>query len=296
MHDLPIEPHLLLSLDALLQERHVSRAAARVGLTQSAMSRVLNNLREQLKDPLLVRSGRAMRLSARAEAMAGPLRRALSDLEHVLSDHQAFDPATSTRRFHLATADYGVAAIVVPLLARLSREAPSIDLRVAPFTEDSERELDAGTLDFVVAPRRTSAAGVVWSRGRSERFVSIVRRDHPGVGDTLDLATFCALTHVVVTAERNATSRVDELLAEAHRARRIGLTVPSFLAAPLAVASSDMIATTPESIARQYADAFGLRVLEPPVPLGPIKLAVGWHERHREEPGHAWLRSRIGAL
>lgn len=295
-HDWPLEPSLLFSLDALLQERHVSRAAARVGLTQPAMSRVLGRLREQLRDPLLVRTGRGMTLSPRAEAMAAPLRRALDDLGHALSAHQSFDPATSQRGFHLATLDYGVASVVIPLMSRIAAEAPRVDISVQPLRDDFEQDLQTGALDFVLAPRRASAGSLVWTRVRVERFVSLVRGGHPGVGEVLDLDAFCALPHVTVVAERRATSRIDDLLAERGRSRRVALQVPSFLAAPLVVARSEMILTTAESVARQHAEAFSLRVLETPLPLGPMKLSLAWHERQRADPGHAWLRALIAEV
>jgi DNA-binding transcriptional LysR family regulator len=295
-HDPPIEPGLLFSLDALLQERSVSRAAARMGLTQSAMSRVLGRLREQLRDPLLVRAGRSMALSPRAEAMAAPLRRALAQVNDVLLEQRSFDPATSRRTFRIATVDYGVAVLVAPLIGAIAREAPGVAVVVEPLHDEVERDLQAGSLDLVLAPRRASIGSLVWTRLRSERFVSVARRSHPGLRrnkpPTLD--EFCALGHIVVAApERQSSNPVDVLVAQRGKTRRVALRVPSFLAAFLAVADSDLVFTTGETVARRFATAFDLRVFETPLALGPLSLSMGWHERQRNDPGHQWLRAKF---
>ena len=297
VHDTPLEPSLLFSLDALLQEKSVSRAAARVGLTQSAMSRVLGRLRAQLRDPLLVRAGRSMALSPRAEAMATPLRRALDDLAHVLTDYQSFNPATSRRSFRIATVDYAVALLVVPLMSHLAREAPGVEVMVETLRDDFETELHTGALDVVLAPRRKSTGSLVWTKLRSERFVSVLRGDHPraprGLGLDLNLDLFCALSHVVVVPERRVGNRIDTLLTEHGRTRHIALRVPSFLAALLTVADSDLLLTTAESVARRVATGFDLRILDTPLPLGELTLSMAWHERQRDDAGHTWLRAML---
>jgi DNA-binding transcriptional LysR family regulator len=292
-HVLLLDSSLLLPLDALLQERHVSRAAARVGLTQSAMSRVLARLRDALGDPLLVRSGRSMVLSPRAERLARPLHLAVANLERVLAGDEVFEPATSRRSFRVATVDYGSAVVVAPLMRTLTERAPHVDVSVEPLRSDSLDDLESGTLDFVLAPRRKSSAGIVWSKLPTDRFVSVVRKDHPRVGRKLDLDLYCSLPHVVVVPERRPTNVVDKLLSNLGRRRHVALRVPSFLVAPLAVRNSDMILTTPEGIANLFAPSLDLRVLAPPLPLEGVSLALAWHERQRVDPGHAWLRRTI---
>jgi DNA-binding transcriptional LysR family regulator len=293
MHSSLVDPSLWRALDALLQERHVSRAAARVGLTQSAMSRVLARLRVDLRDPLLVRAGRSMVLTPRAEALAPRLHAALTGVDHVLGERQAFDPATSRRTFRVTTADYGVAVVIVPLMARVSRQAPLVSVAVEPFRADFEEELSAGTLDMAIVPRRHSGGSLVWTKLRSEPFLTLVRKGNPRVGRRLDLDTFCALSHVVVAPERRTGNALDTMLASLGRTRHVALRVPSFVAAPLAVADSDMVLTAPESIARRFASVLGLRVFEPPLPTEALSLAFGWHERQRNDPGHRWLRKLI---
>jgi DNA-binding transcriptional LysR family regulator len=292
-HSLILESSLLLPLNALLQEKHVSRAAARVGLTQSAMSRVLARLREALGDPILVRSGRTMTLSPRAERLAAPLRANIATLEQVLGRDDVFDPAKSRRRFRIATVDYGAAVGVVPLLQRIRREAPFLEIDLETLRSEALDELETGTLDFVLAPMRRSQSSIVWTKLPPDPFVSVVRKDHPLVKKKLDLDLYCKLSHIVVVPERRATSAVDRWLSEAQRSRHVGLRVPSFLVAPLAVANSDMLLTTPDSAARIFAESHQLRLLPCPVPLEGVTLALGWHERQRTDQGHIWLRRLI---
>lgn len=288
-----LDLNLLLALDALLQERHVTRAASRMSLTQSAMSRALARLRATFDDPILVRSGRGMVLSPRAHALAAPLRRALDELDVIVGERPSFDPASAARTFQIATVDYAASLVLPALLARLAQEAPRVNLAIQPIPQDIDAALEGGTLDLVVAPRRRSAPGLVWRRIYSEPFVTLVREGHPGVGKALTLHQFCSLPHIVVAPEGRPGSNVDDALTRRGLQRRVALRLPSFLTAPLLVAQSDLILTTTESLARRFAELLPLRVLVPPVPLAPCTLAIAWHEKQRADPAHAWLRHAI---
>lgn len=290
-----LDLNLLLALEALLAELHVSRAAVRVGITQSAMSRSLARLRDELGDPILVRTGHGMRPTERARAIAGPLARALSELDAALVGPAAFVPATSHRTFRIGTVDYGSAVVLPAVLARVAREAPSVELVIDDGTKDVVPLLETGELDLVVMPRRASPAGMVWRHLLDERFVCVSRAAHPGISGRLTLATFCKLPHVVVTTSGRGSSSVDALLARRGLARHVALRIPSFLAAPLAVAGTDAIATTPQRIAHRFASALGLAVHRHPLPIPSFAISLGWHERSRSDPGHAWLREIIAA-
>jgi DNA-binding transcriptional LysR family regulator len=267
VHLRQMDLNLLVALDALVEEGSVTRAARRVGLTQSAMSRALGRLRAHLGDPLLIRAGARMVLTPRAEGLGPALRGALQELEAIVTRGPTFDPASTRRTFRVATADYGMAVVVPALLGRLA----------------------------VLAPRRRSSPGLVWTRLFTERNVCLVRRNHTSVGRTLSLEAYCALPHVVVSPEGRG-SVVDEALERRGLERRVALRVPSFLVAPLVVADSDMIATTASRVARRFAEALSLRILEPPIPLPEFALALGWHERVREDPAHAWFRRLVAAV
>lgn len=288
--------NLLLALDALVAERSVTLAARRMRLTQPAMSRALGRLREHFGDPLLVRAGRGMVLTPRAEALGPPLRQALLGLEAVVAEQPDFDPRRSRRTFTVATADYGMAVLVPPLLGRLGMEAPAVDLTVLPIPADLGGELESGRIDAVIAPKRPSAPGLVWSRLFAERNVCLVRDGHPRVGRTLSLERFCDLLHVFVSPEGRPVSVVDEALERRGLSRRIALRVGSFLVAPLVVAESDLIATTASRIAARFTGPLALRILAPPIDLPEFTLAIGWHERVRRDPGHAWFRALVASV
>lgn len=290
-HVTRMDLNLLLALHALLEERSVTRAATRLGLTQSATSRALARLRTHLDDPVLVRGRAGMVPTPRALALGPGLRRALEDLDALVGASRAFDPASATRTVHLATVDYAVAVLVPPLLARVAREAPGVSVVVHPLRADVSEQLEAGALDVVVTARRRAPAGVVWSALFEDRFVTVARRGHPRVGSTLSLERFCQLGHVVVDPEgRHGTSAVDDELGRTGRTRRVVLRVPGFVAVPPVVADSELIATLPERLARRFVEAFQLHVVKTPVALPPLRIALGWHERARHDPGHVWFR------
>lgn len=287
-----LDLNLLLALDALLDERSVTRAATRAGVTQSGMSRSLGRLRALLKDPILVRAGGGMLLTPRAEELQPELREALRRLDAVMGREPAFDPSTARRAFRVATADYTMVVLVPALLARLEREAPGVELVAGPLPSPLEGELLSGALDVAVAPPRPSSPGMVWTRLFADRNVCIAGRGPPG--KSLSLEAYCSLPHLVVSAQGRA-SRVDEVLERRGLRRRVALRVPSFLLAPLLVARSDLVATVPARVAQRVAGPLSLRVYELPLPLPEFTVALGWHERFREDPAHAWFRRTVVA-
>lgn len=295
MHISGLDLNLLVALDALLTEHHVSRAARRVGLSQPAMSRALGRLRTMLADPLLVRTRRGMRPTPRGLALAAPLHRILSEIDSTLAGAAPFEPSTCRRSFRIATADYGAAVIVPPLLRWLAARSPDLELEVLGL-DDVVSKLERGELDFVLAPRLTTPAGVVWRRLFSERFVCVVDPRHAGSSARLSLDQFCASRHVVVAPTFRPGNPVDVALERRGRSRRIGLRVPSFLTAPLMVVGTPLVTSSPERIASMLAPGLGLRVHEPPIPLGGFTISLGWHEALRADPAHAWLREAIATV
>ena len=155
--------NLLIALNMLLEERNVTRAADRLGLTQSAASRMLGRLRASFDDPLFVRTSRELTPTKRALDIAGPLRDYLFGLEKLLAEREAFDPKSARRRFRIAAIDYVQATLVAPLVAKLQTQAPLIDFEIRQPSSDSERDLDAGVLDLLLMPQQPSAPGVVWT-------------------------------------------------------------------------------------------------------------------------------------
>ena len=297
MHDVHIEAldlNLLVALRALLAERHVTRAAARVGLTQPAMSHALGRLREVLGDPLLVRTPSGMVPTPRAEAMREPLERALADLGRALAAPEPFDPARAKRRFRFATSDYVELVLFPRLCARLWAEAPGVDVRLRPIGGTGVAELAEDRTDIVIGPADSfgTAPGVRIQKLFEDRFVCVVREDHPvAKKKRLDLDTFVALPHALITPRgQNARGAVDDALARLGLERRVALEIPHFLVAPHVVRETDVILTLAERVARMLAPVLGLVRLAPPLEVQGFAMSMAWHDRHHADPAHAWLR------
>lgn len=306
VHELHIEMHavqlqsvdlnLLIALEAMLAERSVTRAAARLGLTPSAMSHALARLRSTFDDDLLVRTRGGMVPTARAELLLAPLRRALEQLAALMTGPGGFDPATSRREFTLATTDYVESVLLPPLLARISTEAPGVQLRVRPLeSADVADPLERGTWDVALGAAFDTSPGLQQQTLFAEKLVLVCRKGHPVVKRTIDLATYLQLRHVMVSVRGGSRSAVDEQLASLGQRRQIALLVPHFLAAPLIVAASDLVMTAPARLIDRLGESLGLRVLAPPLAIPEFTVRQVWHERQQDDPGHLWLRQQVFA-
>jgi DNA-binding transcriptional LysR family regulator len=294
MHLGGVDLNLLVALDALLTERNVTRAAARIGLSQSAMSHALGRLRDLLGDAVLVRTAGGMVPTARATRIGPAVRRALAEIGSALAGEAPFEPATSRRTFTLAAVDFAELLLLPPLLARLARVAPGVDLWVKSIPEDLGGAL-AGGVDLVIGSPRAAdtGPGVVREALFDERFVCVVRRGHPLVKRRMTLARFVSLPHLLVAPRGTRASFVDEALAAIGQRRRVACATPHFLVAPHVIAGTDMVLTLAERVARTYAAQLPLVLLPPPIELGTFTVSQLWHERSTDDPGHAWLRGLL---
>ncbi len=290
-----IDLNLLVHLDALLAEQHVTRAAGRVGITQSAMSRSLARLRLLLGDMLLVRAPGGMRPTVRARELAAPLRAALRALDAVVLGRPTFDPATARRTFTVVATDYEIALLLPALGARLAREAPSCDLAFLPGGRDAW-VLEDDTADLAVMPRRPGSAALVWRKLFRDHAVGVVRRGHPCLARRLTLARFLALPQLLIAPAGRAGSQLDEALAAVGKRRRVAVRAPSFLIALETVASSDLLLAVPRGLAEVAARRLPLELVPLPVALEPFDIFLAWHEQHRGDPGHAWFRELVASV
>lgn len=284
---------LLRSLDVLLGERNVTRAAERLGISQPALSARLERLREMFDDPLLVPSGRRMVLSPLAETLAGPLRRALEDLSDLVRSARAFDPATDARTVRISGTDYLHRVATFPLVESLAREAPN--LRVAMLGYESDRawsRLENDEVDLVLTSDALRPEAADSRKLFDERFVVVRRRGHPSAPGPVDLDAFVEWDQVLVSPVGGGfVGATDAALAERGLSRRVAVSVPSFLLAPALVAASDRIAVVPERLAIAAGDV--VERFEPPLPIPGFAAHVCWHPRRRRDPAHIWLRRRI---
>jgi DNA-binding transcriptional LysR family regulator len=297
MHELhlaSLDLNLILALDALLEERSVTRAAHRVGITQSAMSHALARLRAVTGDALLVRTPTGMMATARAEELGPPIRRALEGVATALRPPQAFDPKSAERRIRIGTGDYGEIVLLPRVVERLAKEAPRIDLRVVYLGDSLAGTLRSGDVDLLLSPVDAGEAGPgIYARKLfDERFVCVVRRSHPLAGKKLTLARYVASSHALIAPRGKEGSMTDDALARMGLSRRVAVTVPHFLVAPHIVARSDLVLTLPARVADMLAAPLGLEILKPPPELGldGFSMSAVWHERTHADPAQRWAR------
>jgi DNA-binding transcriptional LysR family regulator len=288
-----LDLNLLVVLGALLEERHVTRAAGRVGLSQSATSHALARLRELYGDPLLVRSGRRLDLTPRAVELLPQLSRGLAELGGTLTGARAFDPLTARRSFEVGMADYGQALLLPPLLRTLNTHAPNIDLAINAFPSAVER-LDDGSMHLAVLVGASFPKGLSSHKLFDDGFTCMVRKGHPEVrGNRLSLARYLSQSHVLVSPTGQAGSIVDSELERRGFTRRIALRVSSFLIAPQVVSESDLVSTGPSRLLRALAARYPIRLFQPPLRLPRFEQHLVWHSRLDHDPAHDWLRRQF---
>ncbi len=294
-----IDLNLVLALDALLAECHVTRAADRLGISQSAASHALARLRSLFDDPLLVRGPRGtMTPTPRAELLAPAVHRVLVDLAGVLRGEPAFDPATARRTFRIGASDYVELVLLPRLLERLGRIAPGVDLWVHPFSGHGDEELISGVLDVVIGPPRGTArpAGSYEKVLFDESFTCIVRTGHPLADARMTLARYCAAPHLLVAPRGTPGSVVDDALAAAGKSRRIAAAIPHFLVVPYIIAGSDLVATLASRVAAMFSETLGLVCMPPPLTIPKFQIAVAWHERGHHDAPQRWFRDQLIAV
>ncbi|MGY2485451.1 LysR family transcriptional regulator [Cupriavidus sp. CP313] len=287
-----LDLNLLVTLDVLLSEHNVTRAAQRLHLSQPSVSVHLSRLRDYFGDPLLLPGPRGMRPTAKAESLREPLREALGALEHAVSSDSPFDPAASTHTWRVAATDYGESTIVLPALQALRMAAPGARLAVVEMVPPRiARQAERAELDLAFHTTDGSPPGLHRRALFTERYVLVGRAGHPRLKRRPTLAQFCALDHVIVSPDGGGFYGVtDEALALAGMQRRVVLSVPHFLFVTSAVASTDLVAMLPERLVHGVP---GLKVVEPPVDVPGYEMSMLWPERVHRDSAHRWLRELI---
>jgi DNA-binding transcriptional LysR family regulator len=294
-----VDLNLLVVFDALITERNVTRAAARNGLSQPAVSKALNRLRYLFDDPLFVRRDRAMEPTARALELAGPIHGALADISRTLTLPAAFDPATVTATVKIATIDLYHTNLLPALVGHLRRHAPGVDLQVrANDCSRLHERLAAGETDIAFAPLGTRTGEISAEPLWNDRLVMLVGRDNP-LTEPVSIEAYAAAGHLVdaghvqVSVEGVGTSVVDAILSARGLRRRIVLVLPNSAGVPFVVAATDLIATLPSRIVKGLPLVPNIRVLTPPFPDVEVCPHMFWHRRTRSDPLQVWLRGLI---
>ena len=294
-----IDLNLLVSLDALLAESNVTRAAERLHLTQPAVSTQLARLRQIFGDPLLIpaETGRGMTRSARALALMEPLHAALKNLEVVVRHQPAFDPHSDVRRFVIAANDNATSVLGLPLMERLP-ELAGQGVRIAFVVADqpsTAERLERGEIDLLLGSERMIPASMKARKLFDERFVYVQRKEHPRGTVPLDLDTYCTLNHVLVsTTGGSFYGYMDEHLDALGRARRVALSVQHFTLVPELLVNSDYVSTLPSRFAERHGNRLDL--FELPFEARGFTLFAAWHPRNHVDPALVWLRETLVAL
>lgn len=291
-----IDLNLLVALEALLEERSVTRAADRLALTQPTVSAMLARLRKLFGDPLFVRTQRGILPTPRAAALAPVLKQWLAEARALVADER-FEPATAELTASVSANDYIQSALLVPFIERLRREAPKAQLAVRnPQFSDVAAMLADGDLDLCVTTTPEIPEADLRSRVLyEERYVCVVRSGHPLKARTaVTVDQFCRYPHAMVSpTEGRFVGPVDRALAQVGRRRRVVLAAPGFLILPEILQTDDLIAVVPERVLRGRMS--GLRTFVPPVDVPGFNVVLLWHQRLHQDPVHRWLRELLAA-
>jgi len=286
----PSDLGLLVTLDALLQEGSVTGAARRVGLSTPAMSHALARVRERLGDPILVRAGRGMILTPRAEALKARVHAVVTEARQTLEPERPLVPQELERTFVVHATDY-VLTVLGPALDRILRvEAPRVSLRFVPNAPDDASSLRERGSDLAVGIYGDLPQEMRSRQLLTDRFVCVVRRGHPALGKRFALDQFVAYPHLQVAPRGKPGGYIDDVLRERGRTRTVARAVPYFLTALQLLAQTDYVLTISERLAQRFAGPLALEVLEVPLKLRPYALSLLWHPRLDADEAHAFLR------
>ncbi|MCX7932170.1 MAG: LysR substrate-binding domain-containing protein [Rhodovarius sp.] len=292
-----LDLNLLRVFDAVARERHVTRAAERLGMSQPAVSNALARLRRALGDPLFLRRPGGVEPTALALTLAAPVAEALDRLAETLGAATPFDPATARRVFPLGMSEYAEAVLAPPLIAALSREAPGVLLAIAHADRtDALAALEAGRVQMAIAVLEEPPALYTRLRLLPEAFLVLMRPDHPLARGELTLERYVSVPHLLHSPNGSRDGALDEPLRAAGYPRRLGAVLAHLSAVPALLRETDMIITLSARLARALAAAHGLICRPPPIAVRHTRLSLVFHRRFEGDPGHAWLRRRIVAL
>ena len=291
-----VDLNLLVALDALLAERSVTKAAARIGIGQSAMSHNLARLRELFGDELMTRGPRGMQPTPRALALADPVRIALAQIETLVSRQEAFDPATAERVFRIGLPDSTEVLLGPALLAYVCEHAPGIRFRFyAAEGQGLLDDLDADRLDLGIGVGGF-AGGQVHHKRRvlaTDSYLVMFNAKKVHLKSPISLDDYVRLPHVLTSLRRGELGVVDEALEKLGLSRKIALVTPRFVAVPFLVAGAAVISTMHARLARYFAGELDLSLSPPPVELPQLTTSLLWHASYDTDPAHVWLREMI---
>ncbi|MBK9022180.1 MAG: LysR family transcriptional regulator [Sulfuritalea sp.] len=291
-----IDFRLLMVFDAIYKTRSVTAAADALDLGQPAVSVALAKLRHHFGNPLFVRTSNGMEPTPFSEGLVQPVREVLAAVEKVLGHRGEFDPATSDRNFRICMTDISQLVLLPRLWETLRETAPGIRIEIVPMSDDTARLLESGEADLAVGFLPQLEAGFHQQPLFVQSFVCMVARDHPRIGDSLDLARFEAEDHAVISSSGAAPTLLEREIARQGIKRRIALKIPSFLGAAFVIEHTDLLLTVPQRLGEVLQGRGAFRFLPVPFPLPEYEVKQHWHERYHHDEGNRWLRRLVSHL
>lgn len=294
-----IDLNLLLAFEALMEERNVTRAARRIGLSQPAMSNALTRLRRTFEDPLLVRTPGTMTPTHAAQSLIEPVRNALAQLRVALEKKPPFNPAASKRAFHVLANDYAEVILLARLFGRLREQAAGVSVRIhrpPNIFQPPSRTALSDSFDLAIGffPDALSLDASVRSELLLEEDnVCVAASGHPRIRGKISPRQYAAEGHAAVFYKTEGPGVIDTILSQKGLRRELALQVPHFASVPFIVAESNLIATVPRRLALRLRTTLKIQVLELPIAMPPLRLSMLWHERMDVDPAHVWLRGLL---
>ncbi|MEJ8859804.1 LysR family transcriptional regulator [Variovorax robiniae] len=292
MHISRVDLNLLVVLDTIYTEGGITKAAEKLHLTQPAISHALARLRDLFNDPLFERQGHKMVPTPLTKRLIDPLRGSLQSIGSLLNDTQSFEPAIAKKRFVIGLRDYMESTVMPPLMRALAIEAPEVEVSgVRANRRSLESELAAGTLDVAVDVLLPLSDAVKVKRISVDGMAVVARKGHPAIHGSVDLDTYLAQRHILVTSRRQGPGFEDIELRRMGVQRQVALRCQFYFAACRTVSETDFVLTMPESYAHMANRQFGNQVMAFPVPLSSMDAYMYWHASTDNDAANRWLRS-----
>lgn len=287
--------NLLLIFEAVLESRSVSKAADRLGMSQSALSHALGRLRITLKDELFVRSPAGMIPTPRAEALAWPVRQALAGLEEIL-EPEIFEPATSDRHFNIAVNNYSAIVLAAGIAVQCAVMAPHVRLAMRPSgTLNLVSLMDRGEVDLVLSSPTQNNERIRSKLILTDDYVVVTRANHPTRGRRLDIRTIATTPNLSISSSLDDMGFIEDALEEHGLKRTIALEAP-YLTAGSIIDQSNLMAILARNVANNLAESCAIEIRDLPFPSNSISTAMRWARRYDDQPAHLWLRALVASI
>jgi len=290
-----VDLNLFVVFEAIYCEGNITKAASALNLSQPAVSHSLSKLRNHFDDPLFVRQGNAMRPSAVANNVIADVREALRQLQVCLAQSKQFEPLSSRKNFIISLHGALEAFYLPPLMQRINKEAPLVNIQSSRRVNRSELEnkLASGDIDLAIDTLLPVSDNILHTQLEQNKLVVLARKDHPGIKSKLNLEIYLAQDHVLVSSRSTGPSIEDFELARLGLQRKIALRCQHTFSACSVVIGNNMLLTVTETTAKMYAQLLDLVIYPLPVDLPDIDVHLYWHTNLDFEPANKWLRNKI---